>query len=86
MMSEGVIVWVLAGLIAGSLTTQFIPGRGYGVEANLVVGVIGAVLAGIAVNFGLPGQAGLLGTILAALTGAIVLTRLARALPRGSPA
>src|SRR5687768_9166281 len=85
MMSEGVIVWVLTGLIAGSLTNQFMPGRGYGIEANLVIGVVGAFVGGFAVSFGLPGQAGLLGTILAALAGAVVLTRLARARPGRSP-
>ena len=86
MMAEGVIVWVLTGLIAGLLTTQFMSARTYGIEGNLVLGVIGAFVGGFAVSFGLPGQAGLLGTILAALAGAIVLTLLARALPGRSPA
>jgi uncharacterized membrane protein YeaQ/YmgE (transglycosylase-associated protein family) len=86
MMSEGVIVWVLVGLIAASLTNQYLPGRGYGIEATIVLSGIGAFLGGFAVSFGLPGQAGLQGTILAALTGAIVLTRPARARPGRSPA
>ena len=81
MLAEGVIVWVLSGFIAGLLTTQFMSARSYGIEGNLVLGVIGAFVGGFAVSFGLPGQAGLPGTILAALAGAIVLTLLARTVP-----
>jgi uncharacterized membrane protein YeaQ/YmgE (transglycosylase-associated protein family) len=86
MLAEGVIVWVLSGFIAGLLTTELLPGRSYGVATTVVLGVIGAFVGGFAVSFGLPGQAGLPGTILAALAGAIVLTQLARALPGRSPA
>jgi uncharacterized membrane protein YeaQ/YmgE (transglycosylase-associated protein family) len=86
MLAEGVIVWVLSGFIAGLLTTQFRSARSYGIEGNLVLGVIGAFVGGFALSYGLPGQAGLPGTILAALAGAIVLTQLARALPGRSPA
>ncbi len=85
MMTEGVIVWALTGLIAGLLTIELMPDRGYGVATTLVLGVIGAFVAGFALSFGLPGQAGLPGTILAALAGAIVLTQLVRALPGRSP-
>jgi uncharacterized membrane protein YeaQ/YmgE (transglycosylase-associated protein family) len=86
MMVEGVIVWVLTGLVAGLLTTQFMPRGGYGITVDILLGVVGACLGGFAVNFSLPGQAGLPGTILAALVGAIVLTHLVRSLPWASPA
>ena len=59
--------------------------RGYGDETTLVLGVTGTFIAGLAVSFGLPGQVGLPGTILAALTGAVVLTQLARAAAERKP-
>ena len=75
------IAWVMVGLMAGSLTTQFMPGRGYGIAGDIAIGLVGALGGGLAISLGLQGQGGLLGSILAAFVGVIMLARLARGLP-----
>jgi uncharacterized membrane protein YeaQ/YmgE (transglycosylase-associated protein family) len=75
------IAWVMVGLMAGSLTTQFMPGRGYGIAGDIAIGLVGALVGGLAISLGLQGQGGLLGSILAAFVGVIMLARLARGLP-----
>jgi uncharacterized membrane protein YeaQ/YmgE (transglycosylase-associated protein family) len=67
-------VWfILIGLCAGWLAGQFMKGRGFGVVGNLIVGVVGAVLGGFL--FGLFGlsSSSLLGALITATVGAVVL-------------
>jgi uncharacterized membrane protein YeaQ/YmgE (transglycosylase-associated protein family) len=75
------IAWVMVGLMAGSLTTQFMPGRGYGIAGDIAIGLVGASVGGLAISLGLQGQGGLLGSIVAAFVGVFMLARLARGLP-----
>jgi uncharacterized membrane protein YeaQ/YmgE (transglycosylase-associated protein family) len=65
--------FALIGLIAGWLASQVMKG-GYGLVGDLIVGLIGALLGGwlfsvIGINTG----AGLLGSLITATVGAIVL-------------
>ena len=64
-----IIIGILAGFIAGKLMR----GCGFGLFANLLVGVVGGVLGGW--MFGLLGIAttGLLGSLITSTVGAIVL-------------
>jgi uncharacterized membrane protein YeaQ/YmgE (transglycosylase-associated protein family) len=75
------IAWVMVGLMAGSLTTQFMPGRGYGIAGDIAIGLVGALVGGLAISLGLQGQGGLLGSIVAAFVGVFMLARVARGLP-----
>jgi uncharacterized membrane protein YeaQ/YmgE (transglycosylase-associated protein family) len=67
-------IWfLLIGLCAGWLAGQFMKGRGFGLGDNLIIGVIGAVVGGFI--FGLLGfrTTGLLGELITATVGAVVL-------------
>ncbi|MFO1372333.1 MAG: GlsB/YeaQ/YmgE family stress response membrane protein [Candidatus Competibacteraceae bacterium] len=68
------IIWfLLIGLAAGWLATNFMRGGSMGLAGNLVVGVIGAFVGGFL--FRLIGLAavGLIGHLLTATVGAVVL-------------
>jgi len=82
----GLIGWLMVGLIAGSLATLFMPGRGYGMRGDIGIGVLGAYIFGFAVSLGLPGPVGVPASILAALVGAVLVSKLARIVPGRSPA
>jgi len=67
------IYFLLIGLAAGWLAGKFMEGRGFGLLKNLAVGVIGAILGGFL--FRLVGLAttSLLGSLVSATVGAVVL-------------
>lgn len=77
------LVWfLLIGLAAGFLASQFVKGSGMGLLGNLVLGVIGAFVG--AFLFGAVGLAayGLLGRLIMATVGAAVLLALIRIVKR----
>lgn len=43
---EGIIIWLIIGAIAGWLAGQIIKGGGFGLVGNIVLGIVGAVVAG----------------------------------------
>ena len=45
---EEIIVWLVIGAIAGWLAGLIMKGYGFGLIGNIVVGIIGAVIAGLA--------------------------------------
>jgi uncharacterized membrane protein YeaQ/YmgE (transglycosylase-associated protein family) len=67
------IGFLLIGLIAGWIATNFMRGSGMGLVGNLVIGVIGAFVGGFL--FRLVGftAVGLIGHLITATLGAIVL-------------
>ncbi|MDQ5909165.1 MAG: hypothetical protein QG599_1259 [Pseudomonadota bacterium] len=67
------IGFLLIGLIAGWIATNFMRGSGMGLAGNLVIGVIGAFVGGFL--FRLVGFAavGLIGHLMTATVGAMVL-------------
>ena len=46
MNSESILIWLVVGAVAGWLAGQFIKGGGFGLIGNIVVGIIGSVIAG----------------------------------------
>ncbi len=77
------IVWfIIIGMVAGWLAGQIMKGGGFGVIGNIVVGVVGAFLGGMI--FKLLGLAwgGLLGSLIVATIGAVVLIFLVRLIKR----
>ena len=78
------IGWVMIGLMAGSLATQFMSGRSYGIGRDIGIGLLGALVGGFAASLVVQGQGGMLAGVVGASVGAILLTRLARAVPRQS--
>jgi uncharacterized membrane protein YeaQ/YmgE (transglycosylase-associated protein family) len=65
--------FILIGLAAGFLAGVVMKGHGFGVLGNMVVGILGALLGGFL--FGLLGMApgNLLGNLVCAFVGAVVL-------------
>jgi len=77
------ILWfILIGIAAGWLAGQFMKGGGYGILGDLVVGVIGGVLGGLLFRmFGVQ-TTSLLGSLITATVGAVVLIFLVRLIGR----
>jgi uncharacterized membrane protein YeaQ/YmgE (transglycosylase-associated protein family) len=72
------IGWLLVGLIAGWLAGKVSRGRGFGCIANVILGLVGAVLGGwIFTKLGIFGG-GLIYSIAAATIGAVVLVAIGR--------
>ena len=73
-----VIGWLIVGLIAGWIAGKVSRGRGFGCIANVILGLIGAVLGGwIFTKLGVFGG-GLIYSIAAATVGAVILVAVAR--------
>jgi uncharacterized membrane protein YeaQ/YmgE (transglycosylase-associated protein family) len=77
--SHTLIGWILIGLIAGWLAGTLARGRGFGCIANLVLGLIGALLGGwLFVKLGIMGPgSSFLYSLAAATVGAVVLVLVA---------
>jgi uncharacterized membrane protein YeaQ/YmgE (transglycosylase-associated protein family) len=70
---EPLIGFLLIGLVAGFLAEQIIRGRGAGLVINLVVGVVGAFIGGFLFGFLRLSFYGLIGPLISATLGAVVL-------------
>ena len=42
----GILAWIVVGLIAGWLAGQVMKGGGYGVIADIILGILGGVVGG----------------------------------------
>jgi uncharacterized membrane protein YeaQ/YmgE (transglycosylase-associated protein family) len=79
---ESLIYLLIVGLIAGWLASMVMKG-GFGLVGDLIVGVVGAVLGDwVFRTLKIHLAAGLLGTILTATIGAILLIALIRVVKR----
>ncbi len=76
----GFLYWIIVGLIAGWLAGKVMKGGGYGVLVDIILGILGAVVGGWV--FGLLGfhAGGLIGTIIVAFVGAVILVWIVRKL------
>ena len=75
-MLEALIIALVVGGIAGWLAGLLVQGTGFGLVGDVVIGILGAVIAsylfpyfGLALTFG----GGILGAILTAFIGAVIL-------------
>jgi len=76
------IIMLLVGLVAGWLASVAVGGVGYGLLGDIVIGVLGALIGSWlfnALGIGVP-LGGILGTIVVAFVGAVVLLVLLRIL------
>jgi uncharacterized membrane protein YeaQ/YmgE (transglycosylase-associated protein family) len=81
---QSVITWIVVGLIAGWLAGTVSRGRGFGCLADIIIGMVGAVLGGwIFVKLGILGG-GLIYSIAAATVGAVLLVGVASIFSGGS--
>lgn len=76
--SHSLIWWIVLGLLAGWLTGKITRGRGFGCLANVFLGLIGAVIGGwLFTKLGI-GHFTFLGSLAAAVVGAVILVAIAR--------
>lgn len=78
MSGEGLIWFLLIGLCAGWLAGKIMKGGGFGVIGDLIVGVIGAFLGAWVFSMLGIGAGGLLGALVTATVGALLLLFLIR--------
>lgn len=79
-----VFVWLIIGLIAGSLASRVVAGGGFGCLANTAVGLAGAVIGGVLLSALSPNRAvntgSVIGDIAVAFVGAALLLAVLRLL------
>ena len=75
------LLWtIIIGIIAGFLAGKIVKGRGMGTLMDLVVGIVGSILGGwIFTLLGLAAY-GLIGQLVMATVGAVVLLLIVRAI------
>jgi uncharacterized membrane protein YeaQ/YmgE (transglycosylase-associated protein family) len=70
----GILGWIIIGGIAGALASRLVEGGGFGCLGDIIVGIVGALLGGLLAHIlNIDSSAGLLGSFLLALVGAVVL-------------
>src|SRR6516164_10597630 len=75
-MIVSLIVWLLIGGIAGWLASLIVKGHGLGLAGDIVVGIVGAVIAGwLLPMIGFVFVGGVLAAIINAVIGAVLLKR-----------
>jgi uncharacterized membrane protein YeaQ/YmgE (transglycosylase-associated protein family) len=79
----GIIAWLIVGAIAGWLAGMVVKGGGFGLIGDIVVGIIGAVIAGYLlpyfhINIG----TGMVEAIIDAFIGAVILLIVVRLIKR----
>jgi uncharacterized membrane protein YeaQ/YmgE (transglycosylase-associated protein family) len=79
-----ILPWIIVGLISGALASRLVQGRGMGCLMDTVVGMAGALLAGLVIHFvdpSLIGAGGLLGLVqqvIVSFLGAVVVIGVVR--------
>ena len=54
-----VLAWIVLGALAGWLASLVVRGTGLGVVADMLVGIIGAIIGGLVLSLLLPGAFGI---------------------------
>jgi uncharacterized membrane protein YeaQ/YmgE (transglycosylase-associated protein family) len=79
MSTEGLLVIVIVGLIAGWLAGELVDGTGFGLVGDMIVGIIGSFIGHwLLPRIGLDLGAGLISAIVTATIGAVVLLLIIR--------
>ncbi len=77
------IYWLLVGLIAGWLAGLVMKGGGYGIIVDILLGIVGGWLGGwLFGRLGIWPAGGLIGSIIVAFVGAVILVGITRILKR----
>ena len=83
-MDLGIVGWIVVGFVAGALSAAVVPGRtARGCLSTILVGVLGGILGGfLARELGIGDPSGLLGAIVVAFVGAVIVRFLLEAIAR----
>lgn len=79
---ENLLWFLIIGLVAGWLAGTLMRGGGFGLVGDLIVGIVGALIGGVLFGAAGVGGGGLLGAILMATVGAVILILCLRLLKR----
>jgi uncharacterized membrane protein YeaQ/YmgE (transglycosylase-associated protein family) len=83
MQIEALLILLLIGAVAGYLAGVIVKGYGFGVVGNIVVGIVGAFIGSwLLPRLGLFPGGGIIGQIISATVGAVVLLILIKFLRR----
>jgi uncharacterized membrane protein YeaQ/YmgE (transglycosylase-associated protein family) len=84
MSGESLLVILVVGLIAGWLATHLVRGTGYGLVADLCIGIIGAFIGDwLLPRLGIHLGYGIIAAIISATIGAVILLIILRLVRRG---
>jgi len=84
MSGESILVIILIGLVAGWLAGKIVRGTGYGLIADIFIGIVGAFIANwLFPQLGVRLGSGIIASIIAATIGAIILLVILRLINRG---
>lgn len=79
---ESIVIFLLIGAVAGWIAGQVVKGGGFGLVGDIIVGILGAFVAGLLLpGLGL-GLTGIVGSIIYAAIGAIILLVVIRLIKR----
>ena len=85
MSSEVLLVILFVGLVAGWLAGQIVRGTGFGLIGDLVIGIVGAFIGDwLLPQLGIHLAAGVIGAIINATIGAVLLLLIIRLVRGGS--
>ncbi len=83
----GIIAWIVIGLVAGWLAGVIMPGKGFGLLGDLIIGLVGAFIGGLLMDLLAPNtNFGFWGSLIVALIGACILVAILHAIGRRGPA
>jgi len=80
---EGILGWVIVGLIAGWAASHVMGDGGFGFIGDLVAGLIGAFVGGLIVGAVWTGSVGVIGSIVVAFIGACIVIWVVRMVSGG---
>ena len=81
----GFLYWIVIGLVAGWLAGVVMKGGGYGMLADIVLGILGCIVGGWLFGaLGIFPGGGLVGSIIVAFIGAVVLVAITRVIKRAA--
>lgn len=72
------IVWIISGIIAGWVTGLVVRGRGFGIKGDLIVGLLGGLVAGALLSFIGHFTFRILGNVAVAVVGGVILVSIIR--------
>ena len=81
----GLLILIVFGAVVGWLAGLVVKGSGYGLLGDIVIGIVGANIAGFLFPaLGIPLGSGIVGTIIAAVIGAVILLLVIRLIRRAT--